>query len=570
MKNFKRNTLIYDFIGAAFCLVMAFALLMIYTGCSEDVGTSPVAHEGGYTEEQASLENIKVVAHARRFISSDDSSANELISSVVPGSVIKLSELDSISFDTTGVSYFSRTEDSFGIFSFDSVSLKSPYVMLELAPYKEDGYWEWDGIWSFKEYDEDEGRYMVTYRVVVDLRKSKEVNINVVTHLESFRLFNLIKQGKTFAEAKLQADREMLDALGIYGTPYRFDKPLSAENRDEMIFADYLGWFIEYWLCDHPMQQMADVFGDTGFLNSSDSVKKFFANEIYRELREGVVRNEYSITNYLENFMASLFGLGQCTAEREGFSAVEPLDNYRNMKFICQAGKWSFSVNYNVSDNLDASFGQMTDSRDGSKYKTVTYNISGGSQTWLAENLKYKSADGYYTWQGAMNLPDSVALVSYEDCIEENSYTDCDRMQAEKNNLDYERLWAITDSVKAAGKKYQGMCPDGWHLPDADEWKKLRDYVAEKIDVGSLRNLDVMAMAGFESVDLEKLRMYAVKLDRSFNGMENNERVKSTIIMVYDKDASWSYISREDKNWIMKKRRNFLEDGPLSVRCVKD
>ena len=148
----------YTKMAGQFVCKMAMPLALMFAACSEDVGPSPVAHEGGYTEEQASLENIKVVAHARRFVSSDDSSANELISSVVPGSVIKLSELDSISFDTTGVSYFSRTEDSFGIFSFDSVSLKSPYVMLELAPYKEDGYWEWDGIWSFKEYDDISNR----------------------------------------------------------------------------------------------------------------------------------------------------------------------------------------------------------------------------------------------------------------------------------------------------------------------------------------------------------------------------------------------------------------------------
>ena len=53
MKNFKRNTLMCDFIGAAFCLIMAFAILAMYSGCSEDAGQSPVAHEGGYTEEQA-------------------------------------------------------------------------------------------------------------------------------------------------------------------------------------------------------------------------------------------------------------------------------------------------------------------------------------------------------------------------------------------------------------------------------------------------------------------------------------------------------------------------------------
>ncbi|MBQ2561300.1 MAG: hypothetical protein II565_12060, partial [Fibrobacter sp.] len=51
MKNLNRNTLVRDFIGAAFCLVMAFALLMIYSGCSEDNSPIDGAH-GGAAEEQ--------------------------------------------------------------------------------------------------------------------------------------------------------------------------------------------------------------------------------------------------------------------------------------------------------------------------------------------------------------------------------------------------------------------------------------------------------------------------------------------------------------------------------------
>ena len=51
MKNFNRNTLVRDFIGAAFCLMMAFALLMMYSGCSEDNSPINGAH-GGAAEEQ--------------------------------------------------------------------------------------------------------------------------------------------------------------------------------------------------------------------------------------------------------------------------------------------------------------------------------------------------------------------------------------------------------------------------------------------------------------------------------------------------------------------------------------
>ena len=35
--------------------------------------------------------------------------------------------------------------------------------------------------------------------------------------------------------------------------------------------------------------------------------------------------------------------------------------------------------------------------------------------------------------------------------------------------------YGVTCSV---GKKIQGVCPEGWHLPDTTEWNALIDYVA--------------------------------------------------------------------------------------------
>ena len=553
MKNFKRNKLICDFIGAAFCLVMAFALLMIYAGCSEDVSQPPVAYDGGYTEEQASLENIKVVASARRFeVVTEDSTPSKLVSSVAPGTLIRMSELDSVTFDTTGNTYYTRSLDSTGVFSFDSVSLKSPYVMLGLSD-------DCDQIWT--EGCVDGNVNYNGYRLIVDLRKTKNVSVNVVTTIVTERLMQLIGQGMSFEDAKQQAESEILRALGIYGVPYRFDKAVSDENRLELRFADHLS----SWHMNNRKEIRS--FATVGSFNTTPTVRDHFVGCVYDWFKsEWVSEGEkVLLRNFMHNFMASLFGLGQCANENEGYSTALPYDEHRNINFTCKEGNWSYLIHYEVPDSVGAVFGQMTDSRDSTKYKTVTYNIDGSAQTWLAENLKYKSTDGIYFWNDAMDLPDSVALIPYESCLEEESYTHCDSLQAEKGNFDYERIWSITDSVKAAGKTYQGICPDGWHLPDASEWKKLRDYVTGKVDERALNGADIMAIAGFREFDAEEGTAYAVKIDSSLQGLVGG--LSSTVFSVYAEGSRWSYISRKLKR---KPWQAYILKNALFVRCVKD
>jgi uncharacterized protein (TIGR02145 family) len=104
----------------------------------------------------------------------------------------------------------------------------------------------------------------------------------------------------------------------------------------------------------------------------------------------------------------------------------------------------------------------LLDTRDGLTYKTVKI----GEQTWMAENLNYKTViswcgGGYaksegdctrfgrlYTWAAAI---DSVKLA-----------TDADNPQ----DCGYFKTCALPAKV-------QGVCPPGWHLPDSTEWKTL-------------------------------------------------------------------------------------------------
>ena len=105
----------------------------------------------------------------------------------------------------------------------------------------------------------------------------------------------------------------------------------------------------------------------------------------------------------------------------------------------------------------------MTDPRDGQTYRTVKI----GSQTWMAQNLNYKTDSSF----------------CYKD---DTSY--CTK---------YGRLYNFATAVdmpeSVCGKDktcrlplgdIQGVCPSGWHLPSMAEWNSLINAVGGKYSAG--------------------------------------------------------------------------------------
>lgn len=111
---------------------------------------------------------------------------------------------------------------------------------------------------------------------------------------------------------------------------------------------------------------------------------------------------------------------------------------------------------------------QFTDPRDGNTYKTVKI----GNQVWMAENLRYQgdfARDGegsfvydndpsnektygrLYTWTAAMNIAPRYS--------EENV------------------PFPVKQKIKQG--KYQGIAPDGWHIPTKEEFETLLKYVGD-------------------------------------------------------------------------------------------
>jgi len=112
----------------------------------------------------------------------------------------------------------------------------------------------------------------------------------------------------------------------------------------------------------------------------------------------------------------------------------------------------------NVTAEEEKKISSFTDSRDGKTYKAVEI----GTQTWMAENLNYevKGSICYnddpaycekygrlYDWATAMKLP-------------------------VKCNSGY--------CTKQVENPHRGICPEGWHLPNREEWQTLVDFAGGK------------------------------------------------------------------------------------------
>lgn len=137
------------------------------------------------------------------------------------------------------------------------------------------------------------------------------------------------------------------------------------------------------------------------------------------------------------------------------------------VKITCTDGK-SFTLS-NGADGKSFADGWMVDPRDKQLYRVVTI----GEQTWMAENLNYKTGNSYCygetgsdprtencTKYGRLYLWSASVGKSEEDC-------------------GYAHACGLSGKVR-------GVCPEGWHLPDTTEWNKLLTAVGGKSEAGKV------------------------------------------------------------------------------------
>ena len=513
----------YKTMSRNFICKMAMPLALMFAACSTDEGntiskveTTPGTQMGGSSEEPSVIayENISLMARAYYAPAGNEAGSSEDVSVSVPtnvffdGGQIILTELDTVTLepldDSTITESFKgdvidpltgeRVPGDDGMASFDSVSLRSPIVLLEAVSGE------------------------VTLSAIVDIRDANTFVIDGLSHLATYRIRKLAESGMSFVTAKAQAETEIANALG-FGSQNPFVEESLMNSSNVAVWRKAFNELVPFNLLQH----LKEKLGESGLLaDLSEDAKKSLTEAVekshywrllsssrkaFEMWDEDFYQECMQMEEYYASLLTSVFGVGQCSSENEGAFADIQGDLF---ELKCVSGSWKFAYLKTSRLNIAHTFGTMVDSRDGEEYKTVTIDLGGASQTWMAENLRYAAEysncfmdnSSYCSVYGRLYSPLYGLDSSYrkyttkEGCVDVKTLEylneimsddtlywrgraeeDCDELYEYGDYRDDgdNMLWdKVIDSLETIDFE---VCPEGWRMPKYEDWNALLSYL---------------------------------------------------------------------------------------------
>lgn len=120
----------------------------------------------------------------------------------VRGSTLTIYELND-QFVPNGKSFKTEILDDKGSFSLKGLEISSKYVQITA-----NGYY-------FDELTSELSKSTISLNAIAEVENDKTINVNVLTHLEEKRLRKLINGGMSYANAKVQAQKELYSSFNV-------------------------------------------------------------------------------------------------------------------------------------------------------------------------------------------------------------------------------------------------------------------------------------------------------------------------------------------------------------------
>ena len=401
--------------GTRFIPACALAAMAVLTACSDKQDVA-----GGASGDMG--------------IVAKDIAGEALKGPFVKGSAVTVQGIDCKTMKFSDEVFEGKVKSDKGDFAFDDVTLSSTCAVFEAT-----------GKYR-SEITGKESAGEITLHALTDLKDRKNVNINLLTELEYERVMYLVtEKGKTFADAKEQAEKEVLAAFGIAGDFDNSEDLTIYESGDGnaalLAVSVLMQAETDVAGLGKRVEKFADSFAETGKWKDSDTKKAIsewaveaMANGKLDSIRKNVEAwNDGDKVAAFEKFIE---------AYADGDSVVLSCSSFRSSSSTLVEDLSSSSAKETGSE-YDAATNTLKDLRDGQVYKTVKI----GNQVWMAENLNYKTDSSF----------------CYNDSAEY-----CAK---------YGRLYTWTAAMDA--------CPDGWRLPGETDFKSLVKVVGGEKDAGT-------------------------------------------------------------------------------------
>jgi len=363
------------------------------------------------------------------------------------------------SLTPTGKEFFATIRNDAGEFKIDNINLESQYALLTA-----EGYYKRESTSEFSDCS-------IILNAATDISNRNSTNINLLTHFEYQRILNLVGSGMTFKKAKAQAEKEIFAQFGFEKHEFAAeDLDITGQTEEDRILHE-ISKMIDnaFYVGGDPapclevstlINSIANDFSADGIINDDLLSKMAGYNFAFQK------SNASSIISRLEKLgTCNQANLNQCDKLQTTITvkalksqyAPDTIVHYDHA--ICSQNGWYLIADKQyeeASKEIEHKTSSMTDPRDGKTYKTTSFTTGGKTYEWMAENLQFagisatpneENKKGIYTRTEALLLEDSVFIKRYQSVL------------------------AGTDSI------YQGICPEHWHIPNAQEWKAIIKFV---------------------------------------------------------------------------------------------
>ena len=226
----------------------------------------------------------------------------------INGSSVTVYDLQS-DLTASGKSFNTQITDNKGTFGLNNISISSNNIGL-----RADGFY-------FNEVSGEQSAAQITLNALADISGKSDINVNVMTHLEKPRVEYLMKNGKSFADAKIQAQKEILSIFDITKGAMKTSEDLNiSENGDDNGILLAISAILQGYRSESEMTELLSNIGndlkENGILDSQSlgsalinhaiildtvSIKN---NLIQRYSEVGVTANISSFGKYIANFIA--------------------------------------------------------------------------------------------------------------------------------------------------------------------------------------------------------------------------------------------------------------------------